>query len=66
MVFLGPHDEGDKNLIVVKTSCTTANPNINLLMSLCNSSEIPVEASQAPRDIGSTPTRSVDFGQRPV
>ena len=28
-------------------------------MSLCNSSEIPVEASQAPRDIGSIPTRSM-------
>lgn len=58
MVFLGPPDEGDKNLIVVKTSCTTANPNINLLMSLCNSSEIPVEASQAPRDIGSIPNHA--------
>ena len=58
MVFRGLHDAKDKNLIAGESSPTAAHPT-NLLMSLCNSSEIPVVASQAPRDIGSIPTRSM-------
>ena len=57
MVFRGLHDAKDKNLIAGESSPTAAHPT-NLLMSLCNSSEIPVAASQAPRDIGSIPNHA--------
>jgi hypothetical protein len=57
MVFRGLHDAKDKNLIAGESSPTADHPT-NLLMSLCNSSEIPVEASQAPRDIGPIPNHA--------